>query len=224
MTTLTDWGSVLTVSFIEIWFKFVSLVPSIVITIIVFIVGLFVAKALGRLTAKVARRVYVDRAVETTGLKRGLERIGFKMEVSQALGLLVKWFLYAVVLVATVDILGLTQISEFLGAVVLYIPHVIIAVVILIVGIIVSNFIHTLVKETAMAAKLSTADFLADVAKWAILIFTFMAALIQLRVATSLIQILFTGLVFMISLAGGIAFGLGGKDNAKQILDKLIKK
>ncbi len=223
MTTLTGWSSIVSVSLSEIWFKFVGIIPRLLVAIIIFIVGLFIAEGLGRLVAKVLKKIYVDKAVETTGLKKILEKVGFKLEISKALGLLVTWFLYAVVLVATADILGLSQISEFLGAVVLYIPNVIIAVVILVVGIIISNFVCLLVKETATAAKLSMADFLAKVAKWAILIFTIMAALIQLKVATQLIQILFTVLVFMISLAGGIAFGLGGKDKAKETLDKLTK-
>jgi hypothetical protein len=106
----------------------------------------------------------------------------------------------------------------------MYIPNVIIAVVILIVGMVVGNFVFTLVKETALAAELESADFLAGVAKWALFIFTLMAALIQLKVASELIQILFTGLVFMVALAGGIAFGLGGKDKAERILEKLMKK
>lgn len=224
MATINDWGGILTTSFIEIWFRFVDLIPRILAAVVIFIAGLFIAEGLGRLIAKVVKKLYVDRAVEVTGFKRVLEKIGFKMEVSKALGLLITWFLYAVTLVAAADILGLTQISQFLRSVVLYIPNVIIAVVILVVGIIVSNFVNTLVKETASAAKLTVTDFLANVAKWAILVFTFMAALIQLRVATELIQILFTGLIFMFALAGGIAFGLGGKDKAKNVLDKLGKK
>ncbi|MBI3290730.1 hypothetical protein HYZ76_00440 [Candidatus Falkowbacteria bacterium] len=224
MLSLTDWSSVLITPFIAVWSKFIDLIPNIIGAIIVFVVALFIAEALGRLVARLLKQIYVDRAVETTGLKKILEKLGFKIEVSKALGLLVTWFLYAIALVAAADILGLSQISEFLKAVVLYIPNVIIAVVILVVGVIVSNFIHTLVKETAAAAQLEVSEVLANTAKWAILIFTFMAALIQLRVAPELIQILFTGLVFMIALAGGIAFGLGGKDKAKDFLDKLIKK
>ncbi len=224
MSSLTDWSSVVTASFIEIWFKFVNLIPNIIGAIIVFVIILFVASALGKVVVKALQKIYVDKAVESTGLKKILEKVGFKLAVSEALGLLVTWFLYAIALVAAADILGLNQISEFLRAVVLYIPHVIIAVVILLVGIIVGNFVQLLVKETAGAAKITEAELLANIAKWAILIFTGMAALIQLRVATELIQILFTGLVLMISLAGGIAFGLGGKDRAKEILDRILKK
>jgi hypothetical protein len=224
MTNINNLSSALSATFVELWLKFVNLIPNIVGAIIIFIIGLFIAKAIGRLVTEIIKKIYVDKAVSATGLKKILESIGFKVEVSYALGVLVTWFLYVVVLVATADVLGLSQISEFLGSVVLYLPNVFIAIVILVVGIVVSNFIHTLVKETSLAAHLAAADFLADVAKWALLIFTIMAALIQLKVATELIQILFTGLVFMISLAGGIAFGLGGKDKAKEILDKLIQK
>ncbi|MDD2807278.1 MAG: hypothetical protein PHW95_02010 [Patescibacteria group bacterium] len=223
MPSINDWGSVATSSLNEIWFRFVDLVPNLIGAALVLIVGIFLAQAVGRVIAKLIHKIYVDRAAETTGLTTFLQRLGFKLEISRALGLLVTWFLYIIILVATAEILGLDQISQFLGSVVLYIPNVLIAVVILLVGIIVSNFVHTLVKEMSIAANLDFADSLANVAKWALLIFTFMAALIQLRVATELIQILFTGLVLMVSLAGGIAFGLGGKDQAKEFLDKLIK-
>lgn len=223
MNILTELGEVLSSTLSGTWDGIVTIVPNLIGAVAIFIVGLFVAEALGRLVAKASKKLYVDQAVSTTGLKGILEKIGFRMEISQALGLLVTWFLYAIALIAAADILGLSQISEFLRSVVLYIPNVIIAVVILVVGTVVSNFIHTLVRETSVAAKLDSAELLANAAKYAILIFTFMAALIQLGVATSLIQILFTGLVFMIALAGGVAFGLGGKDRAKEILEKLLK-
>ena len=151
MNIFNYWGAVLTVSFTGIWLKFIDLVPSIIGAIIVFIIGLFMAEALGRLTARLLKKIYLDRAVETTGLRGVLGKVGFKIEISKALGLLVSWFLYAVVLVAAADILGLRQISDFLHSIVWYIPNVIIAVVILIVGIIVSNFIKTLVKETSLS-------------------------------------------------------------------------
>lgn len=221
MDFLVSWGKVLMESFSNVWQSFVAILPSLVGAVIVFVLGLFVARGLGNLVARALKKLYLDQAVDKAGLKNVLNKVGFTFEVSQALGLLVQWFLYIVALIAAADILGLRQISSFLEQVVLYVPNVIVAVVILIVGLIVSSFIHLLVKETATSAKLNSVDFLASVARWAILIFTFMAALVQLRVAPELIQILFTGLVLMISLAGGIAFGLGGKDRAKQLIDKI---
>lgn len=220
MSSATD---LLSTSFLEIWFRIIGLVPGLIVAVIVFVLGVFIAGAVAKLVVKILEKVYVDRAVETTGLKTLLERIGFKLSVSQAFGILIKWFLYALVLVAAADILGLPQISEFLRSVVLYIPNVIIAVVILVVGLIVGTFVHTLVKETVTAAKISGAEMLANLARWAIVVFAVAAALIQLGVARELIQILFMGLVFMIALAGGLAFGLAGKDKAKELIDKIDK-
>jgi len=91
-------------------------------------------------------------------------------------------------------------------------------------GMVISSFVQMLVKETTLAASLASADLLSQVARWSIVIFTIMAALIQLGVATELIQILFAGLIFMLALAGGIAFGLGGKDKAKEIIDQIFRK
>ncbi len=190
----------------------------------VFSLGIFFSRLLGRLAAKAIKKVYVDKALETTGAKGALEKIGFRSEISAAFGLLITWSLYAVFLVAAADILGLTQISAFLSDVVLYIPNIIIAVVMLIMGVIISGFVQVLVKETALAANLSSSELLSRGAKWSIIVFSFMAALIQLRVATELIQILFAGLVFSLSLASGIAFGLGGKDKAKEIIDQIFRK
>jgi len=224
MNNLTDWGNALVASFTDVWFEIIDSAPIIAAAIIVFVAGIFVSRAFGRLIAKVLNQLYIDKASEKTGLKSILDKFGFKMEISRALGLLVTWFLYAVILIATAEILNLDQISQFLQSIVSYIPNVIAAVVILVVGIIVSNFAFTLVKEASLSAKLAAADFLANVAKWAIMVFTVMAALIQLRVAAELIQILFTGLIFMLALAGGIAFGLGGKDKARDFLDKLTRK
>lgn len=203
---------------------FVELLPSIVAALVIIIIGVLLARALGRIIAKVLHTIYLDEAAEKSGLQKMCSMIGIKIRVSNALGVLIKWFLYAITLIAAAEVLDLTQVSEFFRDVVLYIPNVIVAVVILVVGVILSNFIFTLVKETATSAKLDSAHFLATLAKWAILIFSFMAALIQLGVVSELIQILFTGLVAMCALAGGIAFGLGGKDKAKDVIDSLTKK
>jgi len=224
MDNLTSYGQVLSDSFIELWFKFIGIIPEIIAAVVVFIVGLFIADLLGRLVTKVLEKLYLDQLLEKTGVMKMLDKVGFKMSISKLLGLLVMWFLIVVFLIASAEILHLTQISEFLKDVVNYIPNVIIAIVILIIGIIVAGFVKTAVKRSASAANIAASDFLAALSKWAILIFSLMAALVQLRVAASLIQILFTGLVAMLALAGGLAFGLGGQTKAKELLDKISKK
>ena len=122
---------------------------------------------------------------------------------------------------AAADILRLAQISEFLRSVLSYFPNVIVAVVIVTIGVLVGNFVHKLVLGAGRAAKLPSVPAIATFARWAIVIFAALAALVQLQVAGALIQILFTGIIAMLAIAGGLAFGLGGKEHAKEILDQV---
>lgn len=224
MDFLENIGGLLTDSALELWDSVVELLPSLLLALIVLWLGMAVAEAFGKLLSRALSKVYLDQAAERTGLQKLCAMVGIRVPVSRILGVLVTWFLYAVVLIASAEILNLNQVSEFLRSVVLYIPNVIVAAVILIIGIIISNFVQTLVKETSLNAGFTSAVMLGGLARWALLMFTFMAALVQLRVATELIQILFTGLVLMVSLAGGIAFGLGGKEKAREIIEQLGKK
>ncbi|MBU1164505.1 hypothetical protein KKA15_03010 [Patescibacteria group bacterium] len=224
MSNLSSWTAVITGSFQGLWLKFVNIIPEIVVALAVFIVGLFIAEALGRLITKLLEKLYLDKMLEKAGVLKVLDKVGFRMGISKLLGLLTMWFLIAVFLVASAEILHLGQISQFLNKVVAYIPNVIIAVVIMVIGIIVGNFVKSAIQQSAGAANIASAHFLAALGKWSILIFSLMAALVQLRVAASMIQTLFTGLVAMLALAGGLAFGLGGKEKARELLDKVSRK
>ena len=110
---------------------------------------------------------------------------------------------------------------DYYGQVIPYFGSVIVAVAIMLVGSVAANFLHGLVRHALQAGGLRTSDTLALITKWAILVFTFMAALVQLSIAPDLIRVLFTGLVAMLALAGGLAFGLGGRDQASRFLDRL---
>jgi len=129
--------------------------------------------------------------------------------------------LILVFLMAATDILKLVQVTNFLNSIILYLPNVVVAAVILAVAFLVANFVYAVVKGSTKVAGIVSATLLATVAKWAIVIFGFLAALIQLGIASSLINTLFIGLVAMLALAGGLAFGLGGKDEAAAILKKI---
>jgi hypothetical protein len=136
-------------------------------------------------------------------------------------GGLVKWFLILVFLMAATDILGLNQVTDFLNSILLYIPNVVVAVIILAVVFLVGNFVYVVVKGSTKAAGVMSATLLATISKWSIIIFGLLAALIQLGIATSLVSTIFIGIVAMLSLAGGLDFGLGGKEEAQMILKKL---
>ncbi len=224
MPTLVTWGDVIQSSFQSLWLGFAEFFPKLLGAIVVFLIGVLVAVALKGLIVRVSGLLRLDALAEKLDLKGSMAKAGITLKVGELLGWLVKWFVVIAALIAATDILDWPQITDFLKQVVLYVPNVVISVVILLAGILLANFVRNVVHQAVKAAGLTSADFLAGIARWAILLFTFMAALVQLQIAEQLIQMLFAGLVAMLALAAGLAFGLGGKDNAARFLDRLRKE
>lgn len=202
------------------WDQFITFLPNIVGAIIVFLVGWAIAVGLGKVAAKIIGMLQIDSLLERVGFKKPLERAGLKLNSGGAIGWLVKWFFVIVFLMAATDILKLTQVTDFLKRVLLYVPNVFVAILILIAAALVGEFLEKFIRASVEAAKIKSARFAGAVAKWAVWIFALLAALIQLGVAPSLINIIVTGLVAMFAIGGGLAFGLGGKDYAKELVEK----
>lgn len=214
------WGEVITASFQMLWSGFISFLPNLLGAIVVFIVGWFIAEVVAKLAAQIINVLRIDQILEKMGFEKSLQRANMKLNSGKFIGEIVKWFFIIVFLMAATDILGLPQVTEFLKQILLYIPQLIVAVFILLAGVLIANFMGKLIKASVEAANLKSAGTLAGVAKWAILIFAILAALIQLGIVPSLIQTLFTGLIAALAISTGLAFGLGGKDLASQILEK----
>jgi hypothetical protein len=210
----------LTQSFQDLWLGIVAFIPSVVVAIVIFVLGWLVGSALGRIVAQIIKSLKIDNALKSTGLSEVVERAGFTLDSGAFLGALVKWFFIVVFLVASLDVLGLSQVNVFLQAVVLsYLPRVIVAVFIILVAAVIAQVTKDVVTGSAKAAHIHSAGFAGSIAKWAVWIFAILAALDQLQVATAFVQTLFTGVIVAISLAFGLAFGLGGQDAAAKYID-----
>ncbi len=220
---IQSWLETVAGSFATLWDGFVVLIPKLLAAFIVFVIGWAIAALVGSLVARLIKVLWIEKAVEKLKVKDAFKKMGFKLDFAGLIGWLVKWFLMVTVFIAAADILGLDQITVFLNQVVLYIPHVVIAVVIVLLGVLIGTFTGEVVQKAVKASKLHSGEVIGGIAKWAIIVFSFMAALVQLGIAASLIETLFTGLVAMIAIAGGLAFGLGGRDVAEDILAHLKK-
>jgi len=210
-------------AFADLWASLLTFLPLFLGAVVVFVLGLIIAVIIKGIVIKISNVLHLDDLAAKLEVKESFKKMGIKLDIAGLLGWIVKWFVVVVSLIAATDILGWTQLTAYLQEVVLYLPNVIIAVIILLVGVLLANFVHGVVKAAVKAAKLHSADFLAGISKWAILVFSFMAAIAQLGIAQNLINILFTGFVAMLALAGGLAFGLGGKEYAQSVLSKLKK-
>ncbi len=218
----TTWADVLSQSFQNLFYGLVSFVPNLVVAIIIFIVGWLVGVGLGRVVAQVVNALRVDQALKSTGIERILSRAGFGLSSGKFLGTLVEWFFIVVFLVAALDVLNLTTVNLFISQVILgYLPQVIVAVLILLVAAVVAEATERLVVASAKAAAVGSSNFLGKVARYSIWVFAILAALAQLNVATAFVQTLFTGIVIAVSLAIGLAFGLGGQASAAHYLDRV---
>lgn len=219
----SSWGEAIATSFQLLWYRVVSFFPQLVGAIIIFIIGLALAYLISGLVKKIIQFTHIDQHLQNLDSVRSLERQGVRVRIADTLAWIVKWFILILTLIVVSDSLNLREVTSFLNDILHYIPQVIAAVVILAIGFVAGSFIQRLVVDAVTASRIPTASagLLGAIAKWSVTIFAFMAALSQLGIATNLLQILFTGFVAMLSLAGGLAFGLGGRDQASKFLETL---
>ncbi len=206
----------------DMWERFAYFLPNLVAALVVFFAGWAIAVAAGRLVERMLAMLRINQAFEhLRGLKEAAEKAGLSLNIALLVGEIVKWFLIIVTLLAATDILGLNEISSFLVSVLVYIPNVAVAALILIIAVVLSNFVYRTVEASIKAASFGGSTVVAAISKWAIIIFAVLAALVQLNVAVTLIQTIVTAFFAMLALAGGLAFGLGGRDIATRWLRKL---
>ena len=210
-------------SLTNLYTRFINFLPNFLVAVIILVVGWVVAVFVAKIVRQVLHSLKLDEVGDKLGLDEVSARTGMKMSVSGAIAWLVKWFLLIAIFLAAADILNLQHISDFLNQVLMYIPSVIAAAGILLVGSMVARFVSNLVRHSVQAAGLASADLLAAVTQWAIMIFTVLATLDQLQIGQDFIKPLWTGIIAMLVIAGGLAFGLGGKDHAAKVLNKIEK-
>jgi len=203
----------------------ISVVPSIIAAIVVLVIGLLLAGLLGHIAKRLIDLTRLDSFLKKSAGLGKLKERGMDVSAAGIVGWVVKWFFIIVTFIAVADILKWQQLTNFFESVALYVPNVIIGILILLVGFILGNGLRDVVIKSVKASNFSeaSAGLLGTVARWAVIVFAIMATLTQLGVASDLVKILFTGFVAMLALAGGLSFGLGGRDNATEWLNKLKK-
>ncbi len=221
MNQIQNQGQNIVNIFSDLLGRFFSFLPGLIGAIVIVIIGLIIAALVAKLVEKIVRGLRIDHVIAT--LQHEIQgRPGREVKASVLLREVVRWFLIFIFLMAAAEALGLQQLSAFLNNIILYIPNVIVAVIILTVSLLFGKYISDVVMASqSMAANSLNTGIVASVAKWAIIIFGVSAALIQLGVAVSLVNIVFTGIVFALALAAGIAFGLGGQAEAAIMWKKM---
>lgn len=208
---------VIQLSLLDLWSRMIGILPDIIGAIVVLLLGMIIAPILGGIVKKVFDIIRIDDLAEKAGFKEVTASYSNNFSISLLLGKIVKWFFILAFVMAAAEILGWDRISQFLNEIIFYIPQVLIAVIILVFAVIAGNFFDILVTRSLIGsnAPVDNPQVMGKVTKWAFVLFGVMAAMLQIGIAPSLIQILFAGIV----LALALSFGLGGREKASELLD-----
>ncbi|MEI6810426.1 MAG: hypothetical protein WCK60_00010 [Candidatus Nomurabacteria bacterium] len=208
-------------SLLETTRTLLAFLPNVILAVIIFVLGWAAGVIIGRSVTHIINVLKLDSALNKAGLNTLSDKTGVKISVAGFIGGVIKWALIVAFAVASAEILGLTQITQLLRDILVYIPNVLVAAIALIIAALLGDFVSRLVSHSAQGVGIK-GNFAAQVSKWAIIIVGgVFPALTQLRIAQGLVEVLFTGVVFALSLALGLAFGLGGRDAAAKVLEKL---
>ncbi len=221
---LENWITITTGALIDLWQGFLGFVPSLIGAIVVLVIGWFIALAIGKLVSEILSRLKFNVLFEKTDWQRAFQKAKLTVNPSEFLGAIVKWILVIVFLLAAVEILGFTQFTVFLGTIVNYLPNVFIAALIFVIAIIIADIVQKIVVAGVEKMKVGYSDFIGIIVKWSIWIFAILAILYQLGVVRPMVQTLFAGLVALFVISLGLAFGLGGKDVASELLQDWKRK
>lgn len=221
----TDWTTSVNDSWLNIWDRFVNFLPNLIGAVIILVVGwllgMVVALLIDRLFRVVGLQTLFERAKVEDVLKKANAN---NKDTTSMLAAVAKWIVFLVAFMAAANVLKLPEVANFLDRILAYVPQVVAAGAILLIGLVLANFLSVVIRASLVTSDLGSAEAVSLVTRYAIVVFAFLAALAQLGIAANLIQTLFLGVVAFLAIAGGLSFGLGGQGVAKDWLEHIRKQ
>lgn len=218
---MNDWINTTTTSVSDSLSSSVGFIPRVIAALVVILIGIIVAWAIKTVVVRVVSLVKLRKYTDSMGLDKVFTA---RVQVADLLGDILQWTVIIIFLIPAFEILNLTAVNTVLEGILHYIPNVVVAVVIMMVGMIIADLADRIVSSTAATIGTKAADLLGTIAKWSVVAFALFAALVQLGIAEDMILSLWQGFIYFFVLAGAIAFGLGGKDAAGDLITHLRKQ
>jgi hypothetical protein len=215
---VNEWGAALLTSLTAALSLFLAAIPRIIGFLVILIIGGFIAGLLAAAVAALLRAIRFNDLAQSSGFSGFVRNMGIRKDASGLLADIVKWFVRLIVLVVAFDALGLPAVSQVLQQFLLWIPNLVVAVVVLVIAGLAANALGNLIRGSTAQAGFSNPDLLSTVARVAVWGFGIVVAVNQIGVAQTLVNTLFMGFIGALALAAGLAFGLGGRDTAAQIV------
>lgn len=217
---VTEWSDAMFTSLAAAMALLFSAIPKVIGFLLIVIAGWFIASLIERGLSALLRTIRFNELSERAGLADFVRKMGMNTDPAGMIGLVVKWFVRLIALVVAFDALGLPAVSEVLRQLLLWLPNVVVALVVLVIGGLAARGLSNLVRGMASEADLSNADFLSKLASMVVWAFAVVVAVNQIGIASELVNIMFTAIVGALALGLGLAFGLGGRETAAEILRK----
>src|SRR5918997_25427 len=197
---------------------FLSYIPQLIGALIILIVGYIVAKILQAVVGRVLQAIGFDRWMERGGIKQFFDRAETNQTPHSILGQLVFWFVFIIAITMAADALGIPQVSAVLAQLIAYIPNIIAAILILILAALLANFLAGIVRGA------TGSDMLSSIARYAIIVYAIFSAITQLGIAVQLTAPTFLIVLGAVALAAAIAFGIGGREVARDVIEKAYNR
>ena len=216
---VTSWGDAIMGALAVALSDIMSFIPKLIGALVILLVGWLISRAVEAIVVRGLRLIRFNEVADRAEIDQFLAKAGVRMDPASVVGKLAYWFLMLSFFVAAFGALGLTQVNAVLQQIIAFIPNVVVAVVVLLISALVANFVANLVRGASGSARVGDPNLLATVARSAVLVFATLMALDQLQIAPTIINTLWMAMVGMVAAAGALAFGLGGRDVARQILE-----
>ena len=201
-----------------------SALPRIFGAILILIIGWVIAKLIKRGLVKLLNLVKFSYLTEKSGIDKFLKEGGVNVNATDVIGTLLYWILMLIVILATLNSLNLTAASTLFNEIMIYIPNIIIAIVLLIIGIYLARMLSQIIKTSLKGMQDKTSKLISQITFIAIIILTVFVTIGQLNIAREIVTSAFQIIFGAICLALALAFGLGGREKAAEILSELLKK
>ena len=217
----TQWKDALANASSNVLDRIVNFLPELLGAVIILVVGWFLALFLEKILNQLFKIIGLGKLFRVVKIEEIVKKAKFKLDTCGIISALVKWVILVIAFLSAAEVLGLNQIADFFAVILGYVPSVIAAIAIILIGAVLAHFLSDVVRGSTEAGGLAYSSLLSKLTSWSIWIFAVLAALVQLGIAHELIRTLFTGFVALFALAGGLAFGLGGQDAARRLLAKI---
>jgi hypothetical protein len=202
--------------------RFMMGIPTVLGAVLILVIGWLVAGALAAVAVRFFRAVHTDRLGDRIGVNDFLNRAGARMKASDILGEVIKWVVRLVFIEMAADQLGLPQVTAVVNSILFYIPKILVAMLVLALGAFFGQILSGVVRGAASEAGMSNPNMLARLASGTVMVFAIIAAINQLDIAPVVVNTLYIGFVAALSLAFGLAFGLGGRDAAARLTEQWL--